>query len=154
MQILDSIALVISLAVCFIFTGCPTTPMSVECKAFFSQPSSVQEKQFRTYDLEKQLDFYRCGMRRRPPESSLSILIAERGAPVVPVLLQKLEAEKDELFQYAIIDIFEVMSVKGQLRGRKDVVARIKQVVANMKFSTFREMAKRDLEEIEKNSSQ
>jgi len=80
-------------------------------------------------------------------------LIAERGESIVPALLQKLEGEKEESFQYAIIDIFEVMSVKGQLRGRKDVVGRIRQVVANMKDSTFREMAERDVEEIEKNSS-
>ncbi len=143
--------LVITLFSCLVFTGCPTTPMPAECRTFFSQPASVREKQFRTYDLEKQLDLYRCGMRRRPPESSLSLLIAERGEQIIPTLLQQLDAEKDELFQYAIIDIFEVMSIKGYLRNRSDVVSRIRQVVARMKISMFREMAQRDLDEIEKN---
>lgn len=153
MRILCYLALVIALSSCLVLTGCPSTDMPVECRAFFSMPASQREKDFRTYDLDKQLNLYRCGMNRRPPASSLSLLIAERGEPIVPALLQKLEGEKEELFQYAIIDVFEVMSVKGQLRGRKDVVGRIRQVVANMKYSTFREMAERDLEEIEKNTS-
>jgi len=153
MEPLSYMALVITLFSGLVLTGCPSTHMSVECSAFFSLPASQREKEFRTYELEKQLDLYRCGMNRRPPASSLSLLIAERGEPVIPALLQKLEGEKEEPFQYAIIDVFEVMSVKGQLRGRKDVVGRIRQVVANMKDSTFREMAKRDLDEIEKNTS-
>lgn len=71
---------------------------------------------------------------------------------VIPRLLEKLEAEKDELFQYAIIDVFTMMSVKSHLRAREDVINRIRQVVVKMKISTFREMAQRDLNEIEKNS--
>ena len=152
-RVLTSAALVIGLFAPFVLTGCPDTSMSAECRAFFSMPASQREKEFRAYDLEKQLDLYRCGMNRRPPASSLSILIAEKGESLIPTLLQKLEIEKDELFQYAIIDIFEVMSVKGQLRGRKDVISRIRQVVLNMKSSTFREMSEQDLKEIEKNSS-
>ena len=144
-------ALIVPLLSYLILTGC-LPPMSAECRAFLYQPASVREKQFRTFDLDKQLDLYRCGMRRRPPESSLSLLIAERGEQIIPTLLQKLEGEKDELFQYAIIDIFEVMSIKGYLRGRSDVVSRMRQVVARMKISIFREMAQRDLDEIEKNT--
>lgn len=152
MQTLRYAVTVTSLVSCFAFAGCPSPSMPAECKAFFSLRASESEKLFRTYDLEKQLDLYRCGMKRRPPESSLSLLIAERGESVIPILLPRLEAEKDELFQYAIIDVFRVMSVKGYLRGREDVINRIRQVVARMKISTFREMAENDFSDIEKNS--
>src|SRR5688572_5383050 len=97
MQILCYAAFVISLSACLGLTGCPTADMPVECRAFFSLPASQREKDFRTYDFEKQLDLYRCGMRSRPPASSLSLLIAERGEFIVPALLEKLENERDEL---------------------------------------------------------
>lgn len=152
MRTMHKMALVVLVLGCFVGIGCPAPPMSTECRTFFSRPASERETLFRTYDLEKQLDFYRCGMNRRPPASSLSLLIAERGEAAIPILMEKLETEKDELFQYAIIDIFEVMSVKGYLRARTDVINRIRQVVARMKISTFREMAQKDLEQIEKNT--
>lgn len=153
MQTLSYCALVISVFACLVLTSCPHTDTSVECNAFFSLPASQREKDFRSYDLEKQFDLYRCGMHRRPPDTSLALLIGERGESIVPALLAKLDGEKDELFQYAIIDVFEVMSVRGQLRGRKDVVDRIRQVVSNMKYPTFRQMAESKLEEIEKNTN-
>jgi hypothetical protein len=149
---LPKTVIVVCLLSCLGGTGCPPLSMSAECRDFFLRPSSEREKLFPTYDLDKQLDLYRCGMNRRPPDSSLPLFIAERGEAAIPTLLDKLEAEKDELFQYGIIDIFEVMSVKGYLRDRRDVINRIRQVVAKMKVSTFREMAQKDLSQIEKNS--
>ncbi|HEY2974226.1 MAG TPA: hypothetical protein VGJ48_17050 [Pyrinomonadaceae bacterium] len=146
-------AFVVCLLSCLGGTGCPPPAMSTECRDFFLRPASEREKLFLTYDLDKQLELYRCGMNRRPPDSSLPLLIAERGEGAIPTLLDRLEAEKDELFQYGIIDIFEVMSVKGYLRDRRDVVDRIRRVVAKMKISTFREMAEKDLSKIEQNSA-
>ena len=125
--------------------------MPEQCKEFYSLTANQQEKAFPTYSLEKQLVLHRCGMDLRPPITTYSICIAEH-EPAIPLLLDGLESEKNELTQYAIIDIFEVMSVKGYLRNRSDVVSRIHQVVARMKIPTFKEMAQKDLDEIEKNS--
>jgi hypothetical protein len=79
-------------------------------------------------DLDKQLSLYRCGMDRRPPATTLSLLIADRGESILPTLLEKLEREQDEQFQYGIIEILEVMSVKGYLRGKPDAILRIRQL--------------------------
>ncbi len=137
---------------CGICVGCISPRMSSECKEFFSLPLDQQGKVLSTYPLEKQLALYRCGMDRRPPAIYLARYIAEGGENIIPVLLEKLETEKDELTQYAIIDIFEVMSIKGSLRNREDVINRIRQVVDRMKTPTFKQMAQESLEEIEKNS--
>ena len=150
---LRTTAIAVCLLSCLGVTGCPPPAMSTECRDFFLRPASERERLFPTYGLDKQLELYRCGMNRRPPDTSLPLLIAERGEGVIPTLLDKLEAEKDELFQYGIIDIFEVMSVKGYLRDRRDVVDRIRRVVAKMRISTFREMAEKDLSKIEQNSA-
>ena len=91
-------------------------------------------------------------MDRRPPDASLSILIAERGENIIPTLLERLELEKDELFQASLIEVFRVMSLKGHLRRRDDVIKRIEAVVGKMKISTYRQMAGEELADIESNS--
>ena len=127
--------------------------MPNECKEFFSLSLDQRGDVFPSYPLDKQLRIYRCGLDRRPPATHLAVYIADKGEPAIPALLEKLEGEKDELFQYGIIDVFQVMSVKGYLRSRSDVLKRIRQVVSQMKISTFREMSEKALTEIEHNSA-
>ncbi|HKO42434.1 MAG TPA: hypothetical protein VJU84_04040 [Pyrinomonadaceae bacterium] len=133
--------------------SCVKKPMSAECSEFFSRQRSERESLFKKYDLELQLRLYRCGLNRRPPDTSLAIYIAEKGEAVVPALLSRLEMEKDELVQFGIIDIFHVMAIKGHLRGRSDITDIIRQAVSKMKIRPLREMANERLNEFEKNIS-
>jgi len=126
--------------------------MPTECREFFALPLDQRGSVISTYPLEKQLRLYRCGLSRRPPDRYLARYIAARGEVVIPVLLEKLESEQDELFQYGIVEIFEAMSAKGFLKTRSDVIARIRTVVNRMKIAAFRERAQEDLDEIVKNS--
>jgi hypothetical protein len=109
---------------------------------------SQQDKLFPTYSLEEQLTIYRCGMDRRPPDRYLANYIADRGQDTIPMLLEKLENESDELTQVALIRIFEIMAEKGYLKGRSDVVARIRIVVERMRIGVFKQMASTSLERI------
>ena len=135
------------------FQGCMDRTMSAECKSFFSLPAKEKERLFPTFELDKQLALYRCGMDRRPPSTTWSLLIADRGESIVPILLEKLEKEPDEQFQYGIIGIFEVMSVKGYLRGKFDAILRIRRVVLNMKTPLFRDLAQETLQKIERENA-
>jgi hypothetical protein len=129
--------------------SCLSPPMSAQCKSFYSLSASERERVFPTYDLEKQLNLSRCGMERRPPDTSLALLIADRREPAIPILLDKLEKEMDEQMQYVIIDALEVMSVRGYLRGKPDAILRIRQVVVRMKSPVLRELAQQKLDRIE-----
>ena len=129
--------------------ACNSSSMSNECREFFSLPASQREKLFITYSLDDQLSIYRCGMNRRPPDTYLANYIADRGEAAIPVLLTKLEIDKDELTQLAIVNIFEMMSVKGHLRNRADVISRIRQVVTRMQVSVLRGRAEESLTRIE-----
>jgi hypothetical protein len=149
----SKLAIAVVLVALFWDQSCMGPPISAECKSFYSLSAGERERLFKTYDLEKQLDLYRCGMNRRPPDIALAIPIADRGESTIPVLLEKLEREKDEQFQYVIIDVFEVMSVKGYLRNKSEVITRIRQVVTKMRISILRDMALKDLEQIERNSA-
>ena len=92
-------------------------------------------------------------MDHRPSETGLTVPIAERGDSIIPALLDQLEKEKDELTQLVIIDVFEVMSIKGTLRDRPDVVSKIQKATNRMKFP-FKEHAERELNSIVKNNSE
>jgi hypothetical protein len=122
--------------------------MSQQCASFFSLSGDERDRVFPTYPLEEQLIIYRCGMSRRPPDTYLADYIADRGEPAIPVLLPKLEQESDELTQVSIIRIFEVMAAKGHLRGRVDVLNRIRTVVNRMRLPVFKDMAFKSLEKI------
>ena len=147
-KVLVALSLLIILSGCY---GCPPTILPRECREFFALPSREQESKFRSYPVEKQVDLYLCGMNREPPEIALAAYIAEGGDKNIPYLLQRLKAEKLEISQTHVIDIFVVLSIKGNLRGRQDVVDELEQVVAKMKYQPVRLKAQTYLEKIKKN---
>ena len=116
------------------------------CKSFFSVARDERRKAFQSYSLEEQLTIYRCGMSRRPPDTHLAGYIADRGEPIIPVLLTKLEQESDEFTQVSIISIFEEMALDGHLRNRADVLDRIQTVISHMRIKVFKDMASRSLD--------
>ena len=124
--------------------------LSPECKKFFDLPSREQEQIFRTYPVDKQVDLYLCGMNREPPEITYAAYIAEGGEKNIPYLLQRIRAESLEIVQTRLIDIFTVMAIKGQLRGRKDVVAELEQTTSNMKYEPVKLKAQLYLQTIKK----
>ena len=112
-------------------SGCyfgPPAILSRDCRDFFNLPSREEEDLFRTYPVDKQVDLYLCGMNREPPEIAYAAFIAEGGEKNIPYLLQRLKAEKVEIVQTRLIDIFSVMAINGQLRGRHDVIGELDQV--------------------------
>src|SRR5437870_13502457 len=105
--------------------------MSEECKAFYALPSYEGSHAFRDdYPIDKQLNIYRCGMQRRPPEFGLAVYIAERGEKNLPIILDRFKAEKDEPTKVGMLFIFELMSQKGYLRGKPDIVDQLNKVVS------------------------
>jgi hypothetical protein len=108
--------------------------MSQDCKAFFFDLTTAQqEKEFRTYPIEKQLELYLCGMHIEPPQIGFAWYIADNGEKIVPFLVERLRSERDEFKQTNIIYIFEAMAAKGHLKGRQDIVDIIQQVISAMK---------------------
>lgn len=131
--------------------SCCRHEMPPMCREFYDLPAPQQEKQFPTYPLEKQLDIYRCEMRRKPPVLGRAYDIASGGEKNIPVLLEQLRAEKDEIIQGDFIYIFQIMSREGYLRDKQEVVEQIKRVVSQMTYYRDKEQAQEALDEIEKN---
>ena len=92
---------------------------------------------FRTLPPEEHLEAFICNYRyTHPANLSVAYALAERGEPIVPVLLDRLEHEEDEQNQEPIIYVFEVMYKTGHLRDREDVVNAIRRTVSKMKNPT------------------
>jgi hypothetical protein len=127
--------------------------MPRECRDFFQLSSNERELRFRQYPLEKQVDLYLCGMNQEPPESGYAAYIAEGGEQVIPYLLNRLKAEPLEITKARILDIFTVLAVKGNLRGRQDVIDELDRVVADIKFAPVKSKAERYMDTIKKANS-
>lgn len=126
--------------------------MSAECREFYALHPQQREAEFRSFALEKQLDIYECGMGSvHPPDQGLAWQIAEGGERIVPFLLERLGAETSETNQENIIYIFLIMSRRGHLQGRRDVISQVRQVIIAMRYSDIRARSEQILSEIERN---
>lgn len=132
---------------------CFLPPMSSECREFFSRPLDEHGKHIATYELEKQLRIFRCGLTRHPPEITLAAYIADSRKDQVPTVIERLEREPDELLQYGIVEVLERMAIKGYLQDRTAVANRVRRVIAKMKNPAFRERSEKALGTIEQTSS-
>lgn len=127
--------------------GCEQRPQ--ECRDVIDVPREQGYAKFRTYPLEKQLDVYLCAMHVEPPDMGLANEIAERGDSAIRAVMQKLKTSEREIDQEDLIYLLEVMSDRGLLRGRKDVIADITQVIDNMKISQVKQRSEERLKKIE-----
>jgi hypothetical protein len=91
-------------------------------------------------------------MRSEPPDLDLADVIADRGEEAIPLLMNRLKTSKDEMDQENLIRVFEVMSEKGYLRGRTDVVSAINDAVDQMKFAPIKEDSQELLKKIRINT--
>jgi hypothetical protein len=133
------------------FSACvPLTPS--ECRAFLNLPGEQRHAEFRGYQIDKQLDVYLCVMRAEAPDLALADDIAARGSEVIPFVLAKLRSAKSEVDQADLIYLLEVISDRGYLRGRKDVVSEVSNVIDSMKISQTRQTSLESLRKIQINS--
>lgn len=131
--------------------GCRSEMPSI-CNDFYSLAPQEQATQFRTYPIEKQLEIYRCEMRRKPPNLGRAYDIASGGEKTIPILLEQLSSEKDEHIVSDLIYIFRIMSRDGYLDHKKEVVEQLRQAVSGIKFYRTRQAAQESLDEIETNA--
>src|SRR6266404_5728469 len=125
---------------------------SPECEAFLALSPNERQVESRKQPTDKQIDMYLCAMRGEPPDLDLAYVIADRGEAAIPLLMDKLKITKDEMDQEDLIRVFEVMSEKGYLRERTDVVSAISDVVDQMKIAPIKEDSQELLKKIRINT--
>jgi hypothetical protein len=118
---------------------------SADCKAFDALNANQQQAEFKHYPLEQQFEIFRCGVQREPPDIGLSVYIAAGGEKNVPFLLAKLRTEKSEAVQRYIIFVFEIMSRRGYLHGRQDVIDQSEEAISKMTIPFLKESSQESL---------
>jgi len=132
-------------------TACvPPTPP--ECRAFLNSPREERHAEFRKYDIEKQLDVYLCTTKAELPDVGLADEMANRGEVVIGPIIAKLKSVSSETDKYEMIHLLEIMSERGYLQGKKDVVAQISDVVGSIKTDSIKQRSAESLKKIQLNS--
>lgn len=133
-----------------LLTGCGS-PVPAEYEEFFGLPLDQQHEKFRTFPVEQQINIYFAAMGQHPPDNGFADDIAGGGKKALPILLDKLRSA-DELHQYYLLEVFEIMAKRGDLSSRQDIINEIRNTVSKMKFKQFKEMSQSALVNIENNS--
>ena len=122
-----------------------------EYKDFFDLPLQRQVEEFSTYPIGKQLDLYLYDWNYvHPAKVGFAHTIAEKGESVVPFLMSRLNTEKNENSQDAILHIFEIMFERGFLSHRKDVLEVTRSVISNMRDPDIKALSQERLNKMEK----
>jgi hypothetical protein len=120
-------------------------------KDFFRQPLGTRIERLRQYPLEDQYKIYRYGNDVvHPPLTDLAIPIAERGEAVVPFLVTRLNAERDDFSVRDILLVLERMKSLKTFDARSDsaVMAALDLHVSQVKDKDWKAICLRMLQEI------
>jgi hypothetical protein len=104
----------------------------------------------RAAPIEKQLSLFECGIYREPPED-FSAEVADGGEKIIPALVARLNSvdRANSCFKGLLLLIFEKLAERGQLRGRQDVMERLRSVPASIPFAVCRPEAQETLTRVE-----
>lgn len=112
-----------------------------------------RHSEFLAFPIEKQLGFYLSGTTVLDlPATGLAYDIAQRGEEIIPDLLDRAEMEKDDAKE-KLIDVFEILSNNGDLRGRQVVLNELDSIVGSMGSKDSRDRVQLKVEKIKHASS-
>jgi hypothetical protein len=125
-----------------------------ECRDFFSIATSEgRDKEFANFDLDKQLRIHRCGIDLGP-RISFALDIAHRGRPIIPDLLERLNAlhseysYKADKSRYAIIQVLEYLAESHEIDDYAPVELSISKAIDEMQSDSYRDDSVASLGEI------
>jgi hypothetical protein len=123
-------------------------------ESFSRLPAEQKTREFAELPISKQVDFFVYEYRYvHPFNMSFAFTIAERSDDPARYLLERIQREKDEKDQVAILYIFKVMFQYYDPQNRTETVLALKQVTTKMKGLQTRESANELLSDIETHSA-
>ena len=138
---------------CFWASGCPRP--TAECRAFYDLSPDERVAAIRSAPIEKQLDYYKCGVYQEPPTNYADV-VAEGGERMIPAVLERIKSldKAEACFRAQLLIIFEKMAQKGDLRKRPDVLEQVRAVPDGIPFDDCREEAWEHVKRIERSYGQ
>lgn len=131
--------------------SCGAATTQLENDFFFKHPRSDRVERMRQYSLDDQYKIFRYGNDKiEPPVSKLAIPLAERGADIVPFLLEKLKSDTDDLAVKDILLVFRTMQhLKSyDIRANLEVMGALQSRISTMRDRDRQALCREQLEEI------
>lgn len=134
-------------------TGCSRIPP--EYRAFLALSPDQRHNEMMKLPIDKRIDYYLAGLRyAHPPQIGLADDIAQQGKQALPVLLNRLRAETDEMTQFNMMYIFKVMHASYySLKDEKEVIAQLKHTADSMRDPSWKSRSEEVLRFIEEKQS-
>lgn len=95
---------------CAILLAACGSDFTPEQRAFFKLPDAQRYAEFEKFPTEKQLDYYRIGMYREPPDLELGLIVARKGRDAVLPLVGRLKREASETAGADLLYLFSLVS--------------------------------------------
>lgn len=133
---------------CLITLGCKDHGLE---RKFLDQPPGSRVERLRRYSLAEQYRIFRYGMdTKEPPAMELAGPIAERGSDAVPFLVNKLNADADDIAVRDIVLIFERMEASRSYSVRADasLMSLLTSKVSKMKDNGWQDVCLKGLDRI------
>src|SRR6266540_3617316 len=137
------------------YTTCGKTPVTPNgYRSFSSLPPGQQTKEFGSYPISKQVDYFIFEFRYvHPFSNSLAFVIADRGDQAVPYMLNRIKSENDDRDKLAILYIFKIMFEHDHPTDPQGTLAALRDVVSKMKTPSVKQSADGMLGVIESHSA-
>ncbi len=97
----------IMLACCTLLACDPVEP---QCEEFLRQHIPQRRSHFEKHSLYEQVDLYVCAiLHTHPMDGWLAVSLASKGKIVVPLLLERMELERQDVVKVELIFVFVMM---------------------------------------------
>lgn len=137
----------ISLVACYVMSGCRL--YSNEFKEFHRLPRDQQIAKFRSFPVEKQINYHLLYMSLEPADSSLSKEIAKQGKSVLPALLDRMKGPIDDYKSVNLLVVFYDMHKKYlDLSSNFEVLRVLEEAYAKIQHPTWKALFRKELDEI------
>lgn len=143
----------LSLSLLVVLCGCPSDPPDPTTTAFLSKTLTEQRAAILGYPLAQQVDLYVEALRRKHPRDlGLGVVLAKQGAPLVPVLTDRLKEHPTdwEIDKVQLISVLTHMQYYGtyDVAGDRQLMVLLDQKVADMEMPFWKDLAQNYLKPI------
>jgi len=135
-------------ALVMVAAACIGSPCSreypLEHEAFLELPRDQRKAALEQHPPEEQVDLYVSAMLvKHPPDLELADAVAANGTRVLPLLIERLQAEKREVVQVDLLYVLLRMQQMGEadVAGDAETMATLEGVVSAMKDPAWKREA-------------
>lgn len=109
---------------------------------FYQLPQKERSQKFRTFAIEKQLDYHLLAMAREPSDYTFSEEIARQGDVVLPAVLRRMEWEKEDSRKVNVIVILsDFCRLEDCKKNKPEIIEAVEKQISSIRSPAWRGIA-------------